>query len=145
MTWFSAEDERAYNNNEFDSMAAAILLINQNKQVLLNLRDDKPDILYPNFWSIIGGGIDPGETPVQTIVREVKEEVNYNIDDPVFLTKRVDTNQIVHFFVQKINATLDDFELNEGVDLNFFKKEELLDLKITPFIKSVLLDYFKNQ
>ncbi len=143
MVWFSNEDERAFNNKEFDSEAATIILVNHQNQVLLNLRDNKPDILYPNYWSIIGGGLDTGETPIQAIIREVREEINYKIRSPVFLTRRIDTNQIIYFFVENITASLDELELNEGVDLQFFNKEELSELKITPFIKSVLMDYFK--
>jgi len=39
------------------------------------LRDDRPDIPYPNMWDMLGGGPDAGETPEDTVRREVREEV----------------------------------------------------------------------
>ena len=144
MSWFTKEDEQAFNNNEFDSMASAIILINQDDKVLLNLRDDIPDILYPGYWSIIGGGIESGETPTQAIIREVKEEISYDIEYPELVTKTVDSNEIVYVFVKHLNAIRGDFVLNEGCDLRFFDKSELKDLKITPFLKNVLLEYFRR-
>ena len=31
--------------------------------------------IYPNVWDVIGGHVEPGETPEQALVREVEEEV----------------------------------------------------------------------
>lgn len=39
------------------------------------LRDDKPFIPYPNMIDIIGGHMDPGETPLETTMRELSEEL----------------------------------------------------------------------
>jgi 8-oxo-dGTP diphosphatase len=44
-------------------------------QVLSILRDDVDHIPYPNLWDLPGGARDPGESPFETVVREVKEEV----------------------------------------------------------------------
>lgn len=38
---------------------------------------------YDGFWTIPGGGIEEGETPVEAIKREVKEEVGLDIDEAI--------------------------------------------------------------
>ena len=32
-----------------------IFLLNPNNKILLQLRDDKPTIVYPGYWSLLGG------------------------------------------------------------------------------------------
>jgi 8-oxo-dGTP diphosphatase len=33
--------------------------------LIIYLRDDKPDIPFPNHWDLIGGHVEEGETPEQ--------------------------------------------------------------------------------
>ena len=40
---------------KIDAKSAAIILVDGNK-ALLNLRDNKPNISYPNHWGFAGGG-----------------------------------------------------------------------------------------
>ena len=61
----------------------AILLV-QDKYVL-HLRDDNPNIIAAGKWSLIGGQIEKGETPLQTIKREVTEELSVVIPEFRFL------------------------------------------------------------
>ena len=64
----------------------------RNKELnkfLLVLRDNKPDIIQPNTWGLIGGGIDEGETPEQTAFRELNEELHLKPKKLFFLEKYV--------------------------------------------------------
>lgn len=42
--------------------AVKIFLINPKNEILMHLRDDKPDIYYPRYWSILGGEVDENES-----------------------------------------------------------------------------------
>ena len=53
-----------------------IILISKDKKVLLNLRDANPKY-YKSVWSYIGGGMEEGEEPYQTALRELYEETGY--------------------------------------------------------------------
>ena len=43
--------------------------------LLVILRDDKPDIPYPGHWDLPGGGREGQETPQECALRETREEV----------------------------------------------------------------------
>ncbi|MFJ2397374.1 NUDIX domain-containing protein [Streptomyces sp. NPDC087843] len=50
-------------------------IANRRGELLFDLRDDLPgQIAWPNHWSVLGGGCDPGEDPAYAIVRELDEE-----------------------------------------------------------------------
>jgi len=48
--------------------------------LLMIMRDDKPEIDFPAHWDFPGGGRDPGETGYQTAAREMREEVGLDLD-----------------------------------------------------------------
>ncbi|MEO1556375.1 MAG: NUDIX hydrolase [Pseudomonadota bacterium] len=48
-------------------------------------RDDTPGLLWAGYWDLPGGGIEPGETPLQCALRETREELSLVID-PVRVT-----------------------------------------------------------
>ena len=63
-------------------MGATVFFLNNANQVLLLLRDNKKNIPFPNCWDALGGHVDPGETPLECIVREMKEEIDYQLESP---------------------------------------------------------------
>jgi 8-oxo-dGTP diphosphatase len=54
--------------------AAGVFLLTNDRRLVLQLRDDIPDIHYPGMIATFGGGAEPGETPVQCALRELEEE-----------------------------------------------------------------------
>ncbi len=59
------------------SIAAVILLTKDQKSVLLQHRDSKPDISWPDYWAIPGGHMEESEDPLKAAIREFKEETGY--------------------------------------------------------------------
>ena len=60
---------------------ASIIFVNDKRQILLFLRDNTPDIPYPNMWDVPGGHVEKVENPEKCIVREMKEEMNLTLDE----------------------------------------------------------------
>ena len=51
------------------------LAINNKKQVFLTQRNEPEDLKFHAKWNIPGGGIEWGELPEDTLIREFKEEL----------------------------------------------------------------------
>jgi 8-oxo-dGTP diphosphatase len=47
------------------------------------LRDDKPGLPWANMWDLPGGGREGAETPLDCLIREVREEVGLNLSGAV--------------------------------------------------------------
>lgn len=60
---------------------AQVLLFDGGGRLLIYLRDDKPEIPFPNHWDLFGGHLEAGETPEQALVREVREELGITLKD----------------------------------------------------------------
>jgi 8-oxo-dGTP pyrophosphatase MutT (NUDIX family) len=54
--------------------AAGVFLLTDDRRLVLQLRDNKPDIHYPSMIATFGGAAEPGETPVACALRELEEE-----------------------------------------------------------------------
>ena len=67
-----------YTMNELAFQGVKVALINNGK-VLTILRDNLPNIPYPNTWDLAGGGRENEETSYETMRREVMEELNIDI------------------------------------------------------------------
>jgi len=57
-----------------DAVAAIILV---GECYLLQHRDAKEGIFFPDCWGCFGGGVDPGESSDQALVRELAEELGF--------------------------------------------------------------------
>ena len=116
--------------------------MNEKRRLLLNLRDNKPQILYPNYWSFIGGGVQKGESLTHAILREVREEIEYDVEkkDLSFIGIFDDPyGNHVHVYKTGIEKNLNDLKLNEGQRLDFFSFEEVLNLKVPECLKDFLI------
>jgi 8-oxo-dGTP diphosphatase len=125
---------------------AAIILENDKGEFLLYLRDNKPEIPFPDYWDLIGGHVEEGETPEEALVREVKEELDIDLEDCTFY-KRYECltgdayENIKYIYTSKINIPIGEVTLLEGVRPQYFSKEEIPDVKFANIIKSIVLDY----
>lgn len=96
--------------SEFDGAKIAIL---RGDDVLTLLRDDRPDIPFPNEWDLPGGGREGDETPVQTVARELFEELSVTLDPSKIIYHSADKaasnpELLVHFFVARWDDLGDD-------------------------------------
>ena len=51
-----------------------IIVVKNN--YLLQLRDNKKNVYFPNFWGVFGGRVEKTETYQKALEREIKEETN---------------------------------------------------------------------
>ena len=60
-------------------IVASIALIDANNQILIAKRPNKKHL--SGFWEFPGGKVEKGESPENALVREVKEEINIDINN----------------------------------------------------------------
>ena len=122
----------------------SIIFVNDLKQILLLLRDDKPDIPYPNMWDIPGGHVEDGETPEQCIVREMKEEMDLNLEEFQLLSVIEFTDRVEYTFWKKANLDIEKINLNEGQQLKWFTEFEAKNTKLAYGFNEIIDDFFKK-
>ncbi|GFO54032.1 hypothetical protein GMSM_10390 [Geomonas sp. Red276] len=102
----------------------SIIFVDDRDRVLLLLRDDRPDIRYPNRWDIPGGRGEEGETPEETIVREMKEEIGLELTGAELFERREFPDRIEYTFWKRANLVIGEIDLMEGQKLRWFTREE---------------------
>lgn len=103
---------------------AGVYLVTNNRKIIGQHRDNKPNIDHPDKISAFGGTIEPGETPAQAAWRElVQEETNLILDIPQLvpfteyvawrkLTSEWET--LYFFYVMITDEMLNMLEIYEG-------------------------------
>ncbi len=128
---------------------AAIILENDKGELLLYLRDNKPAIPFPLHWDLIGGHVEDGETPEEALVREVKEELNFDLKDYKLFKEYICLQgdaypNIKYIFSGRFNVPLEEITLLEGERAEYFKKEEIRGVKFANILKSIVLEYISS-
>ncbi|MDF5737256.1 MULTISPECIES: NUDIX hydrolase [unclassified Nostoc] len=110
-------------NNQPVHVAIAILY--QKNKFLMQLRDNIPGILYPGYWALFGGHIEPDETPEVAVKREILEEIGYTL--PPFVEFGYYSNERVvrHVFHAPLLMELNQLVLNEGWDMGLLTPEDI--------------------
>ncbi len=118
--------------------ASMIVLYNTDYEILLQYRS-KDSKKYPNYWGFFGGKIEPNETPLEAILRETKEEIDYELVEPILFYEafNIDNNNPHYFFIEAFddNKTLC---LLEGEALGWHSIEQAKSLKMAPHLQMQL-------
>lgn len=130
--------------------ASAIIFFYKNK-VLLQKRDYLENIFYPGYWGLFGGSKNNNENYQSTVIREIKEEIDYKIDkknlryfiklDLEFPTFKNNVSVKRYFFSYEIKNIFKfkrNLVLREGSDWGFFDKKKCNRLQVTPYDKFAL-------
>jgi len=127
--------------DSFCDAAAAILLLDDGRY-LMQLRDDKPGIFYPDHWGLFGGGVEEGESSQDALHRELQEELSYDFDSIRYFTKMdfcfesIGAKNVVREFyeVPLKSDVLSDLHLGEGRALKAMSASELLlERRVVPY------------
>ncbi|MGD8442991.1 MAG: NUDIX domain-containing protein [Desulfobacterales bacterium] len=108
---------------------SSIIFFNETGQILLFLRDNKPDLPYPNMWDVPGGHVEANESPEKCIIREMKEEMDLDIDEFELFSKVEFEDRIEYTFWTEADFDIDQIELMEGQKLKWFTR---VDAQQTP-------------
>ena len=123
----------------------SLIIINDQEQILLLLRDNIPTIPYPNMWDVIGGSLEGNETPEQCIIREIKEEMDIDIVDIQLFEINYYPFRKENTFWKKINLDIETINLNEGQRLKWFNKYEIENTTLAYEFNPILNNFFQKK
>jgi 8-oxo-dGTP diphosphatase len=125
---------------------AQVLLFDRDERLLIYLRDDKPDIPFPNHWDFFGGHLEEGETPEQALVREVKEELGVDLPQWEFFKSYECLSGDVYpntkyIYRARIDKTAEELQLREGQRLASIAANERHRFKFANILGAILEDF----
>jgi 8-oxo-dGTP diphosphatase len=108
--------------------AGVVNFMLSGNQFFLILRDNKPEISFPNMWSPVTGGIEKGETMFEAVERECLEEIAII---PKYLKILGVSAKGNGFFLSRLTEEeRERIVLGEGQKYDFFSFEELAKIEI---------------
>jgi 8-oxo-dGTP pyrophosphatase MutT (NUDIX family) len=127
--------------------ASAAIIVLEDGRYLLQLRDEREDIWYPDHWGCFGGGVDSGEDPLEALRRELREELGYDFQDArLFIQLDFDLPGLKleryyrkYYLITMQAAEMRHLTLHEGKAVAAFDGDTMLSsLKVTPYDAFVL-------
>lgn len=128
------------------------LVVSKDNKFLFGMKDPKGGGVYADCWHTPGGGTEEGETQLEALAREMREEMNIDTSQATvaLLDNKgegesektlKDTGEIVKvkmkFYVYKIDfdKNAEDIDAKAGDDLekvSWFDSNKLENIKLTP-------------
>ena len=129
------------------SVGAVIYL---KDKYLVQKRSKKKKIYFPQMYGVFGGGVNKKENIAQAIKRELKEELDLNLnlnEIKIFLkisinSRHFKNNRSRHYFSVKISKKqLNSIILREGQSFHLLNLQNIKKLNFVPWDLSAIL-YF---
>ncbi|MDP4025871.1 NUDIX domain-containing protein [Methylobacterium sp. NEAU 140] len=125
---------------DFHDAAVALITLDDGRY-LMQLRDDKPGIFYPDHWGLFGGAIDPGEDAESAVRRELREELDLDAGPLRYFTRfDFDFDCIgagrrgrTYFELTIASADLPHLRLGEGRLMQPLQPDMLLIERLVPY------------
>jgi 8-oxo-dGTP diphosphatase len=120
----------------------SIIFVNDQRQILLFLRDDLPHIPYPNTWDVPGGHVEEGETAAQCIVREMKEEMDLDLEGFELFSVKEYSDRVEYTFWKRTDLNIDEISLQEGQYLKWFTEQEAKATALAYGFNEIVADFY---
>jgi 8-oxo-dGTP pyrophosphatase MutT (NUDIX family) len=120
--------------------ASVAIIVVDEMNYLMQLRDQKPHIFFPGHWGLFGGAIETEEDPAAGLKRELNEELGLDVPECRYFTNfTFDYGQhgtvFRRFYEVKIaGSALAHLTLREGAGMRAFPAWELLNMpRVVPY------------
>lgn len=133
------------------SKYAGALLITPDYKIIFQQRDNRPGIINPGQITTFGGAVEDSESSEQAIVRELKEELDLDYNQPklyqIFQKTKEDhgeDREMYIYLMKNVNpASLTIYE-GQGCIL-ISETDNLSQFKLTTFAKELLEDILTSR
>ena len=135
---------------EIERHVVGAILWTDDGRVLLQQRDDRPDLRYPGYWTLFGGQVEEGESPDQAIVRELIEELGLD-GQPLtpfeqYICPARSTPGVVvttnHVYSGRLSRPFESLILGEGQAMALMSREQAMQLELAFMQNPVLERWF---
>lgn len=115
---------------------AGVVIVRKDGAVLMQHRDNKPGIFWPDYWCYPAGTVDEGEDYKTAALRELHEETGYTplevfkLVDEVY--ERSDGEKVNRHIYWTIYDGKQEIKCNEGQEMKFVKVSEFEGKKFLP-------------
>ncbi len=124
------------------------LLVDTNGKLIAQQRDDKPGITNPGMVSLFGGTSHEGESPAETLRRELQEELELEVSSNNLLLQTVKhengTNVACSIYIVT-GVDAEKLELHEGAGFAMGTPEELLSRPVTAVTQQAIEAFVEAQ
>tara|TARA_A100001011_G_C13862901_1_gene655722 strand:- start:178 stop:594 length:417 start_codon:yes stop_codon:yes gene_type:complete len=119
---------------------SVLALVNQDNKVLICKRSEKKD--FPGLWEFPGGKLKNNECPENALIREVKEELNINLEQsciaPVTFSSSSYKSYNLIIFLYVARKWQNDLKLNVHQEMRWIKANQLRNYKMPPANKFLI-------
>ena len=124
------------------------LLVDTNGKLIAQQRDDKPEITNPGMVSLFGGTSHEGESPIETLRRELQEELELEVSSNNLLLQTVKhengTNVACSIYIVT-GVDAEKLELHEGAGFAVGTPEDLLSRPVTAVTQQAIEAFVEAQ
>lgn len=132
------------NNEQLTTKVTCAIILNSQKQVLVTQRSSAMPL--PLKWEFPGGKIEAGETAEACLIREIKEELDINVE----IVEKLRSND--HNYGDKVIRLIPftctwlsgEIHLKEHADYKWLDPKDLLDLDWAEADVGVVKEYLKK-
>jgi 8-oxo-dGTP pyrophosphatase MutT (NUDIX family) len=104
----------------------AIAILYQGDRVLFQLRDRKPNIIFPGHWGLFGGHLEPGESPEVAVYRELQEEIGLHASNLKSYGQVADPNVRRYVFYGPLTCPIHELVQTEGFDMALLNRQQVV-------------------
>ena len=134
--------------DECERSYVGTLLVDTNGKLIAQQRDDKPGITNPGMVSLFGGTSHEGESPIETLRRELQEELELEVSSNNLLLQTVKhengTNVACSIYIVT-GVDAEKLELHEGAGFAMGTPEELLSRPVTAVTQQAIEAFVETQ
>ncbi|MDD3284412.1 MAG: NUDIX domain-containing protein [Patescibacteria group bacterium] len=122
---------------------SSIIIRNIDNKIFIAKRSKNKEF-SPELWETVGGHIEENENPEQALKREIKEELNCEIEILEFFKTYHFNNRFFKTFIVKFKSkpipNKEDFD-----DFGWFDEEEINKLDFAIDCKERIIEYFSSK
>ena len=134
--------------DECERSYVGALLVDTNGKLIAQQRDDKPGITNPGMVSLFGGTSHEGESPIETLRRELEEELELEVNSNNLLLQTIKhengTNVACSIYIVT-GVDTEKLKLHEGAGFATGTPEELLSRPVTGVTQQAIEAFINAQ